>query len=73
MQLCLRPAGEVDPVERRDERRALADLRERLRVEHDELFLDAERERRRPLAEPRFRDHYCARTPWTGRPAAIQA
>ena len=74
VQLGLRAARKIaPPLQSRNESGALPDLLERLGVEHGELLLDAQRQRRRPLAEPRLGDHYCARTPWTGRPAAIHA
>jgi len=63
VQLGLRAPREVTLLERRDELGAAADLLERACVQDDELFLDAERERRWPLAEPRVDRHYCARTP----------
>src|SRR5205085_9515076 len=73
MKLGLRTAREAAPIERRDELGPASDLLERRCVDDHELFLDSEGERRRPLAEPRLDRHYWARTPWTGRPAAIHA
>src|SRR5262249_60735245 len=73
VELRLRPPRQVASGERSDERRALPDLLERGGIEHSELLLDTQRQRRRPLAEPRLRDHYCARTPWTGPPGRPHA